>query len=144
MRISPLCATALILSLACSDSPTQPAACATAGSVNVTVTTGATLSFDWSPRCAVALVLVEADASDQWSLSVPDLDETATESSNLITPPVLYGESRAGLESSEATPLVAGLTYEVILWKFVAPNSTVQCQERFGNACLLAVKEFTR
>jgi hypothetical protein len=144
MRISPLFATALTVSLACSDSPTEPSACATAGSVNVTVTTGANLSFDWSPRCAVALVLVEADASDQWSLSVPDLDETSTEASNIITPPVAYGETRVGLESSEATPLVAGLTYEVILWKLVAPNSTVQCQQRFGNACMLAVHPFVR
>ena len=133
------------VSLACSDG-TGPGDCkANTGSVNVTVTSGATVTFEWQPRCAVALVLVEQDASDQWAISAPGFDETATTAANVILPPITYGQTPAGAEEFQPPEtLVAGTTYEVVLWKMVDPGTNPPCQERFENACLIAVKSFQR
>jgi hypothetical protein len=134
-----------IVSLACSEG-TAPGECfANTGSVNVTVTTGTTVTFDWKPACAVALLLVEADASDQWAIAAPGFDETSTSAANVILPPVTYGQVPAGAEElGPPETLTAGTTYEVVLWKTVDPGTNPPCQERFENACLLAVKQFQR
>ncbi|MGH7678082.1 MAG: hypothetical protein ACRENU_06415 [Gemmatimonadaceae bacterium] len=115
------------------------------GSVTATVNTSGSVTFDWDPACAVALLLIEEDATDMWAITAPGLDDTSTETANIITPPVTYGSVPAGAEQdAPATPLVPGTTYELILWKIVPPNSTVQCQQRFQNACLLTVHPFQR
>ena len=134
-----------IVSLACSEG-TGPGDCsANTGSVNVTVTTGATVTFDWQPRCAVALLLVEQEASDQWAISAPNFDETATTAANVILPPITYAQVPAGAEEVQAPEtLMAGTTYEVVLWKIVDAGANPPCQERFENACLIAVKAFQR
>jgi hypothetical protein len=146
MRISPfLLPGALLVVAACTES-TGPSECAaTTGTVSVTVTkTASSVVFDWTPRCAVALVLVEQDGSDQWALESPDLNDTPTTASNIITPSVTYGETRAGAVSSTAEPLVTGQLYDVVLWRMIAPGTNAPCLDRFENACLLAVHEFTR
>lgn len=134
------------LSLGCArDTPTGPLACsASTGTVTVTVARGSALVFDWSPQCAVALLLVEQDASDQWALGAPGLEFTSTESSNIIVPPVTYGLAPPGTESTTPATLVAGQTYEVVLWRAVSPNITAPCVQRVQNACLMAVHQFTR
>jgi hypothetical protein len=145
--ISLFAVTGLASLLSCSDG-TDPkgANCpAETGSVQVTVTSGANPVFDWQPRCAVALLLIEEEASDQWVISGEDLSSTTTESANRILPPITYGQVPSGIfEESPPETLVAGRTYEVILWKIVPAGSTVQCQQRFENACLLAVHPFQR
>jgi len=119
---------------------------ATTTSVNATATvSGSNVVFSWEPRCAVVLVLVEEDADDMWGVSAPDLSGTATEASNIILPPVTYGQIPSGAEEIEpASPLVAGRTYELILWKIVPAGANVSCLSRLDNACLIAVKAFQR
>ena len=55
--------------MACGDDGADPdpiACTADTGSVEVTVTTGASVRFDWEPACAVALLLVEQQGGDMW------------------------------------------------------------------------------
>lgn len=145
-----LVSTLLIATAAsCSDNPGAPTrtpCTAETGAVSVTVTkSGGSVTFDWNPTCAVAMVLVEEDASDRWVLMAPGLDDTSSTAANIIVPPVTYGQAPQGAEEYEpAMTLVAGHTYDLVLWKVVPPGATVQCQQRFSNVCLLAVKSFTR
>lgn len=134
-----------IVSLACSEG-TGPGDCnANTGTVNVTVTTGATITFNWQPACAVALLLVEQESSDQWAITAPGFDEAATPAANVILPPVTYGQAPAGTEEFQPPEtLIAGTTYELVLWRIVQPGTSPACQERFENACLIAVKTFQR
>jgi hypothetical protein len=134
-----------VVSLSCTES-TGPKNCTgDTGVITATVTTGATVTFDWEPRCAVALLLVEEEASDQWAITAPDFNETATSAANVILPPVTYGQVPAGAEEFQAPQtLVAGTTYELVLWRIVEEGTSPACQERFENACLVAVKTFQR
>jgi len=137
----------LLLSAACSDRVAAPAACLPeTGSVQATIKSTANgIVFDWQPACAVALVLVEEDASDMWAAMAPNLDANATDVQNIIRPPVTYGQVPAGAEEgAPALTLAPGKTYELVLWKVVSPGTSLTCQQRFSNACLLAVKPFTR
>lgn len=138
----------LFLLSGCSDStsPGDNECPAETASVNATVTTAGSVVFDWSPRCAVALVLIEEDADDQWLVSSMNDTETLETSENRLLPPITYGQSPANAtEVSAAVPLVPGHTYELVLWRVLpAGSSTAQCLQHFDNACLVAVKEFTR
>jgi hypothetical protein len=78
-------------------------------SVNVTVSAGLTPTIDWSPRCRVTLLLIEEGAHDVWS-------PRGREDHNDVAPPITYGITPSGLTGGPAEPLVAGHTYEVILW----------------------------
>jgi hypothetical protein len=88
---------------------------------------------------------VEEDAADQWVVQAPGFSETSDESANVIVPPVTYGQLPQGAELvSGPSPLASGTAYDLVLWKTVPAGSTLQCQQRFQNACLLSVKVFTR
>ncbi|HUF13085.1 MAG TPA: hypothetical protein VMN78_08300 [Longimicrobiales bacterium] len=92
--------------------------------VDVSITTNSVF-FDWSPRCRVAMLIVEEGAGDVWAIG--------NEDSNSIEPPVTYGVAPAGVEEYGPEPLVAGRAYEVILWMTSAEGDR-----------LLAVHPFTR
>jgi hypothetical protein len=144
-RFSFALALGAIVSLACSDGAGPGDCKANTGTVDVTVTTGATVTVDWQPRCAVALLLVEQESSDQWAIAGPGFDETSTTAANVIVPTVTYGQVPAGAEELQPPEtLIAGTTYEVVLWRLVEPGANPPCQERFENACLIAVKQFQR
>jgi hypothetical protein len=101
--------------------------------------------FDWAPDCAVAFLLIEEEASDRWGIIAPGLSNSSTESANIISPSVTYGVVPPGTdEITPPEPLIAGRTYELLLWKIVPAGSTALCQARFENACLLTIKEFVR
>lgn len=142
---APLAAFAFLLS-ACSDDgagPEIPACEAETSSVAVTVGREGGLTFDWSPDCAVFLVIVEEQGSDRWGISTEEDSWNSTQG-NRIVPPLSYGVAPAGIdEFKEAEELVAGTTYQLILWRALPPNSEVQCIFRFGRQCLLAAHEFT-
>jgi len=115
------------------------------GSVSVTVSQGLTPTFNWSPSCAVAMILVEEDASDMWGAASDEDTWDDPAAANLIRPPVAYGSAPSGTTTFGGTqPLMSGRTYEVGLWRLVPSSSTAACQQRFENACLLAVHEFVR
>lgn len=132
----------------CSDS-TSPAAnqCpAETASVTATVATSGAVVFDWSPRCAMTMVLVEEDAEDQWAVSSFKDEDNLQTSDNRLLPPITYGQKPAdGTELSAPVALVAGHTYDLVLWRVLpAGSSTSQCLHHFENACLVALKQFTK
>lgn len=150
-RIYALMARALALA-GCDDRPTSsedPASLssceAETGSVQVDVSVGTSVVFDWNPRCPVAMLLVEEDASDMWGISTDEATWNRPEDANRIDPAITYGTSQPGVSQfQDAQRLVTGVTYELILWRVLPEGSTAQCQQRFGNLCLLAVQPFTR
>ena len=147
MRSPLLAILAAAATLSCSDStPPRNLACPdNTGAVNASVAVSANgVVFDWTPACAVAMVLVEEDASDMWVAMAPNLSSTSTQSSNIILPPVTYGVAPVGTDADPPETLLAGHTYELVLWRVVPAGATANCQARNGNACLLAVKTFTR
>jgi hypothetical protein len=91
------------------------------------------------------MILVEEDASDMWG-SATDQDQwDSPAAANLIAPPVTYGTALTGtIAFQDPLPLEAGHTYELVLWRILPSSSNAQCQQRFENACLLAVHEFAR
>jgi hypothetical protein len=129
---------------ACSDSTSPQDECAPDTKVvTATVTTGASVEFDWSPRCGMALVLVEENSSDRWVISTDEATWGAPSTANTIMPKLTYGEVLAGTDSDPALPLVAGRTYDLILWRSV--SSITGCAQRIDDhMCLVAVKRFVR
>ena len=136
---------AALLIGSCSDTsgPDDDRCDATTVQVDVAVTTASNaVVFDWSPACAVALLLVEDDASDMWVIST-DEQEWTSASGNRISPKILYGQPPSGItQTSAPEALVPGRTYELILWRVVS-NPTA-CQTRIGNLCMVALETFTR
>jgi len=134
--------------VACGENSTasDPEPCtAETGSVTATVSIGQAVIFDWEPRCAVALLLVEDDGSDVWAINTDDSTWDDPEQANRISPPVTYGIAPPAIpESYGPLALVDGTTYELVLWRILPEGSTVQCQRRLENACLLAVHAFAR
>jgi hypothetical protein len=104
-------------SLHCSDDsgPEDLAECS--GPVALTATAGTVPSFSWTPQCRLAFVLVEAPegGGDVWFIFTPG--------QNALVPPVTYGELPAGAEEIAAPePLQAGVTYEVIVARWIGPG----------------------
>jgi len=101
---------ALALSLAgCSDAA-GPNRDPCTGDVTITVSSGPTPTFTWTPACGVIGLLVEEEASDMWFISATG--------SGTIGSGVKYGTVPPG--ATEETPpltLLAGRTYEVILFR---------------------------
>lgn len=119
-------AVAAIAIAGCTDGATGPddlGPC-TVDSVDVSVSIGTTPTFTWTPACRVILLLVEQGATDQWLL------EATGEG---IASGVTYGTVPAGATADEpATPLQAGTTYEIILFRGPA-----------GSEVMIALEEFT-
>ena len=89
-------------------SPNAPAACT--GNVTVTVTSGTTPTFSWTPACSIAAVVVEEGAADQW--------DVFANGDPGFGPSVIYGTKPAGSnQNSPAIPLRAGTTYNVTLFR---------------------------
>lgn len=136
--------------VACSDDPASPAAeeCdAGITEVSATITTSSdAVVFDWDPTCGMVLLLVEEDASDQWSINAPESNWGSPSMANIILPPVTYGVVPAGTVADfPASPLAAGVTYELVLWRILPEgNAGAGCIMTFDSACLVAVEEFTR
>src|SRR5688572_26515771 len=128
-----------------STAPDEPACLPGTDSIVGTVTVGASVVFDWSPRCAVSLLLVERGAHDMWSIVPPATGINSPETRNLIMPPVTYGQVPAGIISTHGPePLVAGVSYELILWRVIGSGSGTNCQAHPTTGCLVAVQPFIR
>ena len=138
------------LVVGCSDDPTSPdddqaSLSCEADTGAVVATVSASEVFDWSPACAVALLLVEEGASDVWGISTDDATWNSPDQANLIAPPISYGAPQTGASQfQEPLPLVSGVTYELILWRVLPGGSAAPCQQRLGNLCLLSVHSFVR
>jgi len=139
----------LLVAAACSEGPIGPADAAPCaddtGIVSVTVSDAAQPVMAWDPSCAVAMVLIEEEASDQWLVSTDEALWTDPSAANLIAPPVTYGVVPAGAEQTgPPATLVPGVTYEVILYRILPAGSTATCVQRFEQMCLMAVHAFVR
>lgn len=124
-------------SIACTDNT---------GFVGVTVTTGLSVGFDWEPPCAVAFLIVQGEAGDQWIISTDNQqwDDPAYQS-NRFAPPVTYGTNPQGVDDTFGPEdLFSGLIYELYLYRVLPENSSAVCQVQFGQVCLLALVEFVR
>ncbi|HTI65419.1 MAG TPA: hypothetical protein VL524_17980 [Gemmatimonadaceae bacterium] len=147
-------ASALAIAVAvtsCSGDATGPSAkdCTeSTTSVNATISVGDSVVFDWTPKCAIALLVVEtAVGHDQWWVAGfnPDTVDIPSTDANRISPRVTYGHVPAtSTDSFGPESLVAGTTYVVALWRVLPNGSTLQCQQNHGTACLVAVASFTR
>lgn len=118
MRTSSLTVLSCAMLLACSSDGTNPSdAPVCTGPVTITVSSGTSPSFSWTPACRLFFVNVELGATDQWSI--------ISDSTNAIAPPVRYGVVPAGAQqsSSEVTPLQGGETYDVNLFYWSGPGA---------------------
>ena len=142
-------AASLAALLASCDDSTGPAACPSdPTSVDISVTTGDQLTFDWTPNCAMAGLIVEsASGGDQWLVVTfdPDGDVPTPDVGNRILPKVTYGQVPANAAYSEPpAPLVQGTPYQVALWRIVPNGSAAACVSRSGAVCVIATKSFLR
>ena len=119
MQTSWLIALTCVMGLACSSDATSPGAAppACTGAVAITVSSGTSPSFNWTPACRLFFVNVELGASDQWSI--------ISDSTNAIAPPVQYGVVPAGAVQStlDVAPLEAGQTYDVNVFYWTGPDA---------------------
>ena len=80
------------------------------GPVSVTISSGSTPTFSWTPACTIQFLIVEENASDRWDLTALD--------GRGIAPGVRYGVVPAGARQSDPPiPLAAGKMHEVALYK---------------------------
>ena len=90
------------------SSPNAPAACT--GNVTVTVTSGTTPTFSWTPACSVVALIVEEAANDQWNV--------LANGDPGFGPSVVYGAKPPGsTQVGAVTPLRAGTSYTVTLFR---------------------------
>jgi hypothetical protein len=112
-RVSAMAASIAFVALAACDdddpvSPNAPAACT--GNVTVTVTSGLTPTFSWTPACSVVALIVEEGANDQWNV-IANGDPG-------FGPSVVYGAKPVGsAQVGAVTPLRAGVNYTVTLFR---------------------------
>ena len=144
----PLVAALALGAVACADAvgPADAGECLDdTGAVTVSVGSGLAPAFDWSPRCPVALILVEEDASDMWAAGTDEALWYDPAAANAIDPPVTYGVTPSGATYvQDPLPLVSDHTYDVILWRILPASSTAPCVERFREVCPVVVHAFSR
>jgi hypothetical protein len=144
---SSLASILLVATVGCGGDSTEPevtACSAETGSVTATVNVTGVPVFAWNPDCAVTGLLVEhavgGAGGDVWFIQASPTE------ANLISPPVTYGTTSlpAGVVTSYGPdPLVAGTSYDLILFRVVDPAITT-CPDLFGNTCRLVIHQFTR
>lgn len=111
--VSILAASMAFVALAsCGDddpvSTNAPAACT--GNVTVTVTSGTTPTFSWTPACSLVALIVEEAANDQWNV-IANGDPG-------FGPNVVYGTKPAGsTQVGAVTPLRSGVSYTVTVFR---------------------------
>ena len=108
----------------CGDGGTGPGVTGPCtGNVTVSVSSGITPTFDWTPRCTVLALLVEQEASDMWFIEG---------TGDGIAPGVRYGTVPPNaIADDPALPLVRGTTYEVILFRGTVQNPTIAAIREF-------------
>jgi hypothetical protein len=112
----------IVALVGCEDEPTAPRALSVCGApVAVTVSSGLTPTFEWTPACRVSVLDVRrvATGTTEWLVLADPLDDRA------IAPGVRYGTVPSGaLGGNPAAPapaLEAGTSYVVALTVFALP-----------------------
>lgn len=91
-----------------------------AGPVDITVSSGTSPTFSWSPDCKIGRLIVMDGLLEAWG--------TETLGENIYESPIEYDIPPPGaVEPEPAVPLIAGRTYTVSLysWFSVSPESLV-------------------
>lgn len=83
------------------------------GGITVSVTSGTTPTFSWTPDSAIGRLIVEEGDEELWG--------TETDGANLYQSPIRYGVHPPGASEDEpANPLIAGHTYRVSLFRWIS------------------------
>jgi hypothetical protein len=145
---------AILLAMAtvsCSSDGTapQPASCSEqTSSVDATISVGPSVTFNWTPACPVALVLIEPENSGDdvwWIATFASNTDIAPTTENRITPPVTFGQvPSTAMDSFGPKPMLAGATYKLVLWRNLPTGDALRCQYHSGTGCVVALKTFTR
>jgi hypothetical protein len=144
-----LLATAAVSCSSDSTGPQPPSCLEETSSVNATISVGTSVTFDWTPACPVALLVVEGESSghDVWWIATFGAgdSEIVPTTANRIVPPITFGQVPSTATSAFGPePMVAGTIYRVVLWRNLPAGSSLRCQQNAGTGCLLAAKSFTR
>jgi hypothetical protein len=84
--------------VSCSSDGTAPQAASCSeetSSVDATISVGSSVTFNWTPACPVALVLIEPEDSGHdvwWIATFPSNSDIAPTTENRIIPPVTFGQ----------------------------------------------------
>ena len=118
--------TAFLVVASCGDddpvSTNAPAACT--GNVTVTVTSGTTPTFSWTPACSIVALIVEEGANDQWNV--------LANGDPGFGPSVVYGTKPAGsTQVGATTPLRAGVNYTVTVFRGPLANPVISSLQFF-------------
>ncbi len=91
-----------------STKPTELVACNC--DLAVSVGSGTTPTFSWTPACKLAFLIVEKNGGDMWGIM---------SDSNSIAPGVVYGAAPAGVtEFADPESLLVGTSYRVaVRWR---------------------------
>jgi len=83
------------------------------GMVEMQVSAGLSPSFSWEPGCSVSFMIIEpvGSGSDQWLVG--------NENANDLDSGVTYGIAPPGVNSRDVTPLLEGVPYEVVLYRWL-------------------------
>jgi len=108
----------LLLVMGCKKEDSNPSGSGSfSGTVQVSVSSGTTPTFSWTPAIKVFFVLVESDTSgaDLWGI--------ISDSTNAIGSPVTYGVTPNGArELKSPATLTQGVAYKVILFQWTGPG----------------------
>ena len=147
-RLGAIIASAAALS--CDSTPTEPDPCTDVGIVGATVTlTPTTVTFDWSPNCAVAAVSINSSQGgvNVWAVTTPGFSSNgSTTAANVIRQPIVYGQVPSGaVQTTGPVPLTPGTNYALLVSKILPASSSTQCfTNRIDNVCVVAINVFQR
>ncbi len=113
--LPPLC-----VAVACADGagPGSVNLPACTGDITVTVSSGPTPRFSWSPACKTFFLLVESQGAgtDLWSIMTPGANE--------LVSGIQYGTVPAGAQELDLpSPLAPGSLYVVDVFRYTGPDS---------------------
>ena len=129
----------------CTDS-TAPAQCKDdTSNVNLTVSSGLTPRFDWSPNCKIAAITIYDGNEFAWYANGFADDGHVDLDANRLSSPVTYGVVPSGATDSQPpVALAAGHTYTVELIRVLPPGSNSTCVFHYGDACVMLEQTFVR
>ena len=107
------CAAMLGALAGCNDDPTKPTPGLCEEQVSLTIGTGVTPRFDWSPACRVTMLEVEntETSTSAWTVLAGPFSPGG------LAPPVTYGTAPSGaiVLGTDDEPLETGRTYVLVL-----------------------------
>jgi hypothetical protein len=102
-------ALSMTMLVGCGTDPDDLGRCDT--NIDIVVSSEENPVFAWTPaHCQMQEINVSEDQQVRWHLAV-------VENENLLSSPLRYGQSVAGVENSGSDPLFSGFFYNLDLWR---------------------------